>query len=1071
MSEAAAPLAAQPTVRRPPSASSGQALSLKLRLTWEVVAYASFVIIGAGMRFWDLGSRALHHDESLHGFYAYDLFQGNGYEHSPMMHGPFQFFGTALTFFLTGGASDYTVRVFPALFGVALIILPFFFRHRLGRPGALLASGLIAFSPTLLYFSRFARNDIYVAVFTLGVVISLWRYIDERKPLFLYSGAALLGLSFATKENTFINVAILLIFLNLWLAADLARQSRESSQEPPGAYPVYFVAYLPWSWAIAALWPFTRGLRERLGLRELHPAGDLLIVLGTLSLPQLAATIQVPLESLGFELNTLSREQWVGAPTVLVLLGATALVGLRWNWRVWAIAAAAFYIPYAVLYTSFGTHPDGFASGIWESLDYWLEQHNFRRGDQPDFYYVMLLPAYEFLALAFAGPALLFFTLRGGPRSWLLTAVATISLLAFFGADSFSVSLGEIAAPLALPVAAVALYFAVRGSPFERFLVFWAAAAIVGYSWVGEKMPWLSVHTTLPVVILAAYSLGAVLSGRPSDVGARLAPYLRPLAAAAFAALAVGLGVFAPDEGAVGVLRLAGIAIALAAMIGLLMPPGWRRLAGVAAFAVFGALALFSVWIAVLASFDHGDVPREMLVYTQTSPEVPDLMERIERTARTSGRGRDLPVIVDTTYTWPWAWYLRDYRVTYDNIGEGFSPPEDAVLLIARENEGRVEPLLDRYQEPVPYRLRWWFPETYRGIGRDNLWLAVRDFGASLARRHTWDTWWRFFRYRKHPEGLDAVYSAAVWSTAYFPLMYDPTAGPDIEGRLVIGRAGDAPGAFSDPSGLAVDGEGNLYVLDSGNGRIQKFSPDGRFLKAAGSTGDGEGEFNQPADLALGAEGNLYVVDTWNHRVQKFDADLNFIAAWGKPTRNLLNPGPDEMWGPRSIAVDSAGNVWVVDTGTHRVRKFSPDGEPLGTLGGWGADLGEFREPVGITFDATTGQMLVADAGNARIQRLDSELPAIAAYPIEEWADLDPANKPDLAALPDGRILASDPAHGRILLLDEDGQVVVALNSVRGTPLAFPHGLAYDAARRLVFVSEGTANQVRRFPLSDFAFR
>ncbi|TET95049.1 MAG: hypothetical protein E3J29_07505, partial [Dehalococcoidia bacterium] len=310
-----------------------------------------------------------------------------------------------------------------------------------------------------------------------------------------------------------------------------------------------------------------------------------------------------------------------------------------------------------------------------------------------------------------------------------------------------------------------------------------------------------------------------------------------------------------------------------------------------------------------------------------------------------------------------------------------------------------------------------------------------------------------------------------VWSTAYFPLIYDPAAAPDVEGRLIIGRGGDVPGAFSAPSGLAVDAGGNLYALDSGNGRILKFSPDGRFLKATGATGGGEGEFNQPVDLALDGQGNVYVVDTWNHRVQKFDADLNFITSWGKPTRDLLNPGPDELWAPRASAVDGDGNVWVVDTGTHRVRKFSPEGELLGMLGGRGTGLGQFREPVGITFDPALGHILVADAGNARIQRLDTELRPMAAYPIQEWEDLDPANKPDLAALPDGRVLASDPAHGRILLLDEVGQVVAALNSVGGAPLVFPHGVAYDAARQFVFVSESAANQVRRFPLSDFAFR
>jgi len=152
-------------------------------------------------------------------------------------------------------------------------------------------------------------------------------------------------------------------------------------------------------------------------------------------------------------------------------------------------------------------------------------------------------------------------------------------------------------------------------------------------------------------------------------------------------------------------------------------------------------------------------------------------------------------------------------------------------------------------------------------------------------------------------------------------------------------------------------------------------------------------------------------------------------------------------------------------------RKFSPDGKLLGTVGVWGADLGQFREPVGVAFDRTVSHILVADAGNARIQRLDANLHPIAAYPIEEWKDLDPTNKPDLAALPDGRILASDPAHGRILLLDDAGQVLFALSSVRGTPLVFPRGIAYDAERQFVFVSEGPANHVRRFPFSDFAFR
>ncbi len=162
------------------------------------------------------------------------------------------------------------------------------------------------------------------------------------------------------------------------------------------------------------------------------------------------------------------------------------------------------------------------------------------------------------------------------------------------------------------------------------------------------------------------------------------------------------------------------------------------------------------------------------------------------------------------------------------------------MLLVASEKQGKVEPFLDRYEEPVPYPLRSWFPERYRGIGRDSLLLGMRDFGEDLARTAVWDNWWTYFRYREPPADIGSVRSAA-----YFPLAYDPRAGPDLEGRLIIGRAGGAPG-LEDPSGVALDGEGNVYVLDAGNGRIQKFASDGRFLKAVGGPGAAEGEFNQP---------------------------------------------------------------------------------------------------------------------------------------------------------------------------------------------------------------------------------
>ena len=113
----------------------GGLLSL-LASHWEVAAYVLLVVIAASMRFWDLGARAIGYDESLHMYYSYRLAEGFGYQHNPLSHGPFQYHAIAGVFFLFGD-SEFTARLPAALFGVALVILPYFFRSRMEGQGPL----------------------------------------------------------------------------------------------------------------------------------------------------------------------------------------------------------------------------------------------------------------------------------------------------------------------------------------------------------------------------------------------------------------------------------------------------------------------------------------------------------------------------------------------------------------------------------------------------------------------------------------------------------------------------------------------------------------------------------------------------------------------------------------------------------------------------------------------------------------------------------------------------------------------------------------------------------------------
>src|SRR5690606_5122376 len=106
-------------------------LTRRLAVTWEMALYTVVFAAAFGLRFWDLGSRALHHDESIHAQWSWRLIQGD-YTHSPIFHGPLYYHVQGL-FFLVFGDSDYTSRLSAAVFGMGIVALPLLLRKRLGR--------------------------------------------------------------------------------------------------------------------------------------------------------------------------------------------------------------------------------------------------------------------------------------------------------------------------------------------------------------------------------------------------------------------------------------------------------------------------------------------------------------------------------------------------------------------------------------------------------------------------------------------------------------------------------------------------------------------------------------------------------------------------------------------------------------------------------------------------------------------------------------------------------------------------------------------------------------------------
>jgi DNA-binding beta-propeller fold protein YncE len=266
-----------------------------------------------------------------------------------------------------------------------------------------------------------------------------------------------------------------------------------------------------------------------------------------------------------------------------------------------------------------------------------------------------------------------------------------------------------------------------------------------------------------------------------------------------------------------------------------------------------------------------------------------------------------------------------------------------------------------------------------------------------------------------------------------FPATPGFSSLPESATNTFQGGKGIGRGQFDSPTGIAVDGNGNILVADTNNGRIEKFSATGAFLSILGTKGSGQGQFRAPNGIAVDGTGNIYVTDAGNHRVEKLASDGKFVAEWKGP-----EPG---FYGPRRIAIGPDNSIYVVDQGHNRIAKFSPDGEVLAVWGSAGNGDGQFNDPTSVAVDPSTNKIYVADPINKRIQVFDENGKFLTKWSVPEWGP--PVGFEDLAIdSPTGRLYASSTHLDAVLVFDLNGTRIGSLAPRPPDKLEGPSALA-----------------------------
>ena len=821
---------------------------------WYGIIYLGVIVSSFILRVIELDARTVHYDEAIHLMASFKLITEGVYEHSAWMHGPLQIEMVSWIFKIAGD-SLFSGRILYVIFGTGLVCLPVFLREHIGRKSSLLMAFLLSISPTLVYMSRFGRNDIIMAFLSLLLFILAYKYILSGKFKLLFLIAGTLAIIFSTKETSYFIAATMagvLVAAIIWSAVSKSPGQEKSRVEIrlwdllillvglilplSAALTGFFQTYLgvtlvategtegtltgalgngnPWVniqdlihnpvltiipvviLSVIALSIFTRSTAstgKKAVIFSLLLAFSLYAYINSAIGDihnSLLVSIMVSSVMMCFSVywskyikNLFTRSAFlycafaIGAHHVLICTGASLIPGMarlilpgtpvfnefitlsslitliiivgfysvsltigiyRFSYK-WLLMFTIFTGILLITYTTYFTNSQGFYTGIWQSLGYWMAQQEVARGNQPWYYYFVGLSIYEFLPVIF-GIAGVFWSIK------------TKNIL---------------------------------GSLFSL----WAISSIVFFTIASEKMPWLLTYTALPLSLASAIFIGSLLD-TGKTIAFKTSEYFL-LSVCCASIFLILITIIAINLSFLIILFLTIIALVFAFIAATLIRNIESKFCKPAILLpVAGILIVLTLTNTYFLNYRNDDSLKQFMIYAQGSHELSQYFTQNSK-YMDANKASTLLTSIDYDIWYPMHWYVRNNDINgsieFRCFKQHGDPEWNETCLSLNDINKKQNFLVSEIHHPLyqsqssskiitgPVYNILWFPEIYRRPGENRInetlseelkldymyfsnvafdpkyWLSLRDY---LFFRNTTDDWFHadFYIYEQTSE-------------------------------------------------------------------------------------------------------------------------------------------------------------------------------------------------------------------------------------------------------------------------------------------------------------------------------